>query len=67
MTTEYDVLNESYQLGERLGYRGDELRKFVSDLSASERQRRAEDREEARAQREEAKAQREEAKTQRVF
>ena len=60
-------MSDAYTLGEKLGHTGADLQKFVNDLFAAERQRRADEREEAQFQREEAKAQREEAKAQREF
>ena len=51
MSAEYDVLNDAYTLGEKLGHTGADLQKFVNDLFAAERQRRADEREDAKAQR----------------
>ncbi|KAK4304434.1 hypothetical protein Pmani_023606 [Petrolisthes manimaculis] len=46
---EYQLLKDYAELGQNLGYTGDELKQFVSELHNQERQRRTELREEDQA------------------
>lgn len=54
--SEYDLMNQYVELGEKLAYEGDALRDFVKKLFDAERQRRVEVRETEKARREEEKS-----------
>lgn len=49
---EYQLLKDYAELGQNLGYTGEELKQFVAELHKQERQRRVEEREEDKARRE---------------
>ncbi|KAK4326009.1 hypothetical protein Pmani_003432 [Petrolisthes manimaculis] len=49
---EYQLLKDYAELGQNLGFTGDELKQFVSEIHNQERQRRTELREEDQARRE---------------